>query len=167
MNRLGLAADLDHHRAHLDRSKLELQARVGPGQGEHPIDQPRHACGLGGNVGRGGTQNLVRDRGSAGEQARVALDRGQRGAQLVGGVSDESALRLKRILELFKHPVEARRKQGDLIAATTLGESPSEVSRAAYVVGGGGDILQRLEGAAGDEPRGGQRRDQCRNPRDD
>ncbi len=67
-------------------------------------------------------------------------------------IGDKAALRFERVLELIEHPVEARRKEGDLVAAPTFREPPAEVARATDFIGGASNIFQRLEGAARDKP---------------
>ena len=61
--------------------------------------------------------NLLGDIWADREQTRVALDCGQRRAQLVGGVGHETALRVERPLERCEHAVEAGRQHCHLVAA--------------------------------------------------
>src|ERR1700738_4939891 len=100
VNGPSLAANLGEYGAQLDRGKLETHARVGSGQCEHPIDKARHACRLGAYVVRSRSTHLVGDGWTPREQAGVALDSGQRRAQLMRCVRDESALRVEGVLEL-------------------------------------------------------------------
>ena len=167
MNRLRLTANLEHDRSELERRQPQLQARVRPGQRQHPIDESRHARCFGRDVRRGRAPHLITDGRPAREQAGVALDRGQRRAQLVRCVGDKPPLGIERVLQLFEHPVEARRKQSDLVTAAAAREPPAEIARAADLVGGARDVLQRLEGATGDQPGRRKRGDQGRNARND
>src|SRR5260370_8699053 len=59
MNRLRLAANLDHDRFELERSELQLQARIRPRESQHPIDESSHARCFVRDIGRCPAPDLI------------------------------------------------------------------------------------------------------------
>ncbi len=78
------------------------QALQAVGLGEHDVERRLLLVGV------------VED--PVGDQLHVALDRRQRGAQLVRDAHQEVALVLVRLPQLARHPLEARGEQAELVA---------------------------------------------------
>ena len=76
-----------------------------------------------------------------GQVGDVALQRGQRRAQLVRGIGDQAMLGLARSLEAAEHRVQRRRKPAHLVVDAGLGQPPAGI-------GGALDLGRRRRRAA-------------------
>ncbi len=61
VNPLSLSADLAHDQGQLDGGEVQLEPGVCPGEGQHAIDQARHARGFGRDVRRRRATHLIGD----------------------------------------------------------------------------------------------------------
>ena len=99
-----------------------------------------------------------------GQQLEIGQHAGQRGAQLVRRVGDEAALAGEHLLglaarrvQLTQHSLERARELADLVVGWWLGDRARRVAGACDLLGGGGELGDRLHRAAGDHHAGQQR----------
>jgi hypothetical protein len=92
-------------------------------------------------------------------QARA--DRGHRGAELVGGISDETALPGSGVLQPGQHVVHGAGQVADLVVGAWLGNPPGQVG-GGDGIGGTPDPLHRPQCTADDQPDGTARQRQQR-----
>ena len=95
-------------------------------------------------------QRLAGLRVVEGDVDERAVD-GQRGAQFVGGVGDEPALAVEGAVEAFQHGVEGVGEIFDLVVGAGQGDSFVQAA-VGDSAGGGGDVLQRPQCPAGQQP---------------
>ena len=86
------------------------------------------------------------------QEVDVRTERGEGGAQLVTGVHHQSALLLARRPQRVEHAVEARREPADLVLPVDR-DRVVEVLRGGDLGGRRGELLDRPDDAAGDQPR--------------
>ena len=103
--------------------------------------------------------------GQVAHRLGVALDEGQRGAQVVGDVGQQVPLHLGRPLHLLCHMVEVLCKVAQLVAAAAL--HLHGVVALGHLAGGAGQLPQGLCEPLTEQPRRrhGKDKDQCRRQR--
>ena len=115
----------------VDRARGERElAGVDPGEVEEVGDEAFEPAGLGGDDARRVRVLLVRADRAVGHGLRVAADRGERGAQVVGDAEDERALHALRVLELRGHRVQRASQVRELVLGMTAEvDAGGEVTR--------------------------------------
>jgi hypothetical protein len=168
---LGLGGDAPDEVGEVDGDGVG-EALFAAGQGQQPVDEPFVALVDGQQVGAELAQRLAGLRVLQGDLDEGAVD-GQRGAELVGGVGDEAALAVEGgAVEALQHGVEGVGEVLELVVGAVQGDALLQVA-VGDPAGGGGDVLQRPQRPAGqqpaepsggdaDDPQGHQRGDQHR-----
>ena len=139
-------------------SALHRARLVQPGEEEQVLDERLHASRLLLDAAQDHGEVDAVAGGVEPEQLGEALDRGERGAQLVGGVGQELAQALlggfallERLLDLAEHGVEGEAELPHLRAGLGRGDALREVA-GGDGAGGGGHLLERAQPPPQDEP---------------
>ena len=124
------------------------------GQFDQVVDEGGDLAQLTAQGGRGAVALRVGQPVGAGEEFGVGAERGQRGAQFVGGVRDQPALRGDGLFQFAEHDVEAGGEPGDLVLAGRRAggqfDAVAGVAGGGDPFGGGGEPGDRGQAGAGD-----------------
>ena len=149
-----------------DRAAADGAAVLGAGEGEEAFHQPVGLVEPGPDLA-GQHRDAGRGRaGFAGGHVQRGAHHGQRGAQLVGGVGDEPALRVESSLEAGQQAVDGVTEPLELVVGARDREPLVQVLLA-DALGGHGHGAQRAQHPPGGEPAQGDGqhgRDQQRDP---